>query len=155
MKLDNPQVVRPGDARGDADIRFAERLARLLDTYYLDPLLGLIPGVGDLLGTLLGCLVVAVAIRRKLPRVVVARMLLNLGVDGLVGIIPVVGDLFDVFHRGNLKNVALLRQRSHTHAAAPGDWLFVSAAAALFVAALVAPLLAVAWLGKWLLAHSG
>ena len=155
MALHNPDIIPPKDAHTDADIRFAEGLARLLDTYYLDPLLGLIPGVGDLIGTLLGFTVVVLGARRNLPRVVLARMLLNLGVDGLVGAIPVVGDLFDVFHHANSKNVALLRQRSHTHTAQPGDWLIVVGAGVVFVTALIAPLVAVAWLGKWLLTHNG
>src|SRR5690348_16002469 len=86
---------RVGD--GEGDIRAAETLARWLDDRFLDPLLGLVlPGVGDVVGSALGLYVVGVALRRRLPLVTVARMLMNLGVDALVGAVPLAGDLFDI-----------------------------------------------------------
>src|SRR5690606_40530037 len=65
-----------------------------------------------------------------LPRVVVARMLLNIGVDTLVGMIPVAGDVFDLLWRSNTRNLALLER--HQGELEPGarasDYLWVGGA---------------------------
>jgi hypothetical protein len=93
-------------------------LARMLDsaikipgtgvTFGLDPILGLVPGVGDLAGAVFSGYIVLTAARMGVPRSVLARMLLNLGTDTLVGSVPVLGDLFDVGFRANIRNSELL-----------------------------------------------
>lgn len=94
------------------------RLARLLDGAVripgtgirigLDPVLGLLPGVGDALSTLLsGWLVVRAAGLGASPATL-ARMVGNLLVDAAIGTLPVLGDLFDVGWRANERNLALL-----------------------------------------------
>src|ERR1051325_652965 len=101
----------------DRDLIAAEKLARWLDSRGLDPILGLLlPGIGDVLGSLAGLYTVFVAVRRRAPKVVIARMLLNLGIDALIGVVPVVGDLFDFAWKANKKNAALLR----AHVGQPG-----------------------------------
>jgi hypothetical protein len=103
----------------------AERLARLdtlahlLDTalvvpgtnirFGLDALVGLVPGVGDVLTTATSLYIVHEAYQLGAPKGLLLRMLGNVAVDGLVGIFPVVGDVFDTFWRANRRNVALLR----------------------------------------------
>jgi hypothetical protein len=74
----------------------------------LDPILGLLPGVGDFLAAVLSSYVVIAAARLGAPRPVLARMLMNLGVDTLVGVVPLLGDLFDVGWKANMRNAALL-----------------------------------------------
>ena len=112
----------------------AETLARWLDDRFLDPLLGLfVPGVGDVVGSVLGLYVVGVAWRRKLPLVTIARMLLNLGVDALVGAVPIAGDLFDFAWKANRRNVRLLRERHEARHDTAADWLRVIGAFALLV----------------------
>lgn len=107
-----PEELAP---RAPADLR---RLARLLDAAVripgtdirigLDPLLGLLPGVGDSLSSLLsGWLVVRAAGLGASPATL-ARMVGNLLVDAAIGTIPVLGDLFDVGWRANERNLALL-----------------------------------------------
>ncbi|MDB4966720.1 MAG: hypothetical protein JWN44_2409 [Myxococcales bacterium] len=136
----------------ERDIAAAETLARWMDDRYLDPLLGLvIPGVGDLVGSALGLYVVGVAVKRRLPLVTVARMLVNLGVDALVGAVPLLGDLFDVAWKANRRNVALLRQRHDARHNTAGDWLRVGGALALLVAGLAAPIVTAYYLLHWLL----
>jgi len=76
----------------------------------LDALIGLIPGVGDLLGSSLSSVIVFDAVRNRVPVPVLARMGLNLIVDALLGLIPGVGDLLDVAHRANRKNLRLLER---------------------------------------------
>lgn len=74
----------------------------------LDPILGLMPGLGDLAGAALSGYIVLTAARLGAPKAVLAKMLLNLGTDTLVGSVPVLGDLFDVGFRANIRNSELL-----------------------------------------------
>jgi hypothetical protein len=130
----------------------ATKLARLLDERYLDPILGLLlPGAGDVLGAALGLYAVGLAWRRKAPKVLIARMLLNLSVDLLGGAVPVLGDVWDFFFKANTKNLALLRTRLNKGAqpaARTSDWLLVVGAVLLFLVALAVPVTLV-----WLTVH--
>src|ERR1043166_3381905 len=117
------------------DIERARTLARVLDHYLVDPLLGLVlPGAGDLVGSLLGLYVVGVAVRRRMSPVVIARMLLNLAVDAAVGAVPLLGHIADFAFHANQRNVALLVDRRATGRATGRDWLAVAGALAVFAA---------------------
>jgi hypothetical protein len=130
----------------DAELVRVETLARWLDDRGLDPLLGLLlPGIGDLVGGLLGLYVIGVAVRRRLPGVVVARMLVNIGVDSLVGAVPVAGDLFDFAWKSNRRNVNLLKAH-RSRRSTWRDWLAVAGAAALALVAVTLPIVAIGWL---------
>ena len=95
-------------------------LARVLDSavkipgtnirFGVDPLVGLIPGLGDIAGALLSGYIVLVATRLGASAPVVARMLLNIAIDTILGSVPVLGDMFDVAWKSNQKNVALLER---------------------------------------------
>lgn len=74
-----------------------------------DALIGLVPGVGDLISAAVSGLIIVEARRLGAPRWLLARMAGNVAVDTIGGAIPLVGDLFDVAFRANLKNVRLLR----------------------------------------------
>jgi hypothetical protein len=97
-----------------------DRLATLLDTRFgipftkfrfgVDSLIGLAPGVGDVVTTALALYIVYEAHRLGVPKTVLARMLGNVAVDGLIGAVPVAGDLFDVMFRANRRNVGILRE---------------------------------------------
>jgi hypothetical protein len=76
----------------------------------LDPIIGLIPGLGDAIGCFISLYIVAAARRYGVSRATLARMGANIVIDYLVGVVPVVGDVFDVFWKSNQKNVALLRR---------------------------------------------
>jgi hypothetical protein len=76
----------------------------------LDPLIGLIPGIGDLIGALISMIIVARAVQVGVPRVAVARMLTNIAVDTVVGSIPVFGDAFDFGFKSNLKNLRIYEE---------------------------------------------
>jgi hypothetical protein len=94
-------------------------LANILDTAFVvpgtnirfgfDALIGLVPGIGDVITTAVSLFIVREAHALGASRIVVARMLANVALDGVVGAVPVVGDLFDVAWRANRRNVALLR----------------------------------------------
>ena len=99
-----------------ADLVRAHQLADLLDTRFsiggfrfgVDALVGLIPGVGDLIGALAGLYPLVVARRHNLGKVVQWRMGLNLLIEFGIGSIPVVGDVFDFGFKANVRNVKLL-----------------------------------------------
>lgn len=76
----------------------------------LDALLGLLPGVGDTVSSLVGSYIILIAHRLGAPAPVLARMVLNQGVDALVGLVPFAGDLFDLGFKSNVKNVRLLEE---------------------------------------------
>jgi hypothetical protein len=76
----------------------------------LDPLLGLVPGIGDLIGAVISLLIVARAVQAGVPRIAVARMVTNIAIDALIGAIPVVGDAFDFAFKANLKNLRIYEQ---------------------------------------------
>jgi hypothetical protein len=98
----------------------AELLAKVLDTtvkipgtpFYLglDPLLGLIPGIGDMLANLIGTVILVMAARLQVPQIVIARMSLNLLINGTIGAIPILGDLFSIWFRSHARNAELLRR---------------------------------------------
>jgi hypothetical protein len=76
----------------------------------LDPILGLVPGIGDLASALASIYIVLTGIQLGAPRSVVVRMIANIGIDTLVGSVPILGDLFDVGWKSNNRNVALIEE---------------------------------------------
>lgn len=75
-----------------------------------DALIGLIPGLGDLVGTLLSSYIIAVAASRGLPASALARMAINVGIEAIVGLLPIAGDLFDAAWKANQRNIRLMQQ---------------------------------------------
>jgi len=130
----------------------ARRLARLLDDLIrvpgtnigigLDPIIGLIPGVGDMIGGLMSSYILMVAAQEGVPASVLTRMLGNIALDSVVGVVPVLGDLFDVGMKANRRNVELLERYlatpSKTNAASRGIVAVVILAAILLVVGVIA-----------------
>lgn len=104
----------------------------------LDPLIGLVPGIGDTLGGLASLYAVLVAARLGAPPSVLARMGVNAGLDALVGAVPLVGDLLDFAFRGNLRNVELLEAWLERPAKTKRSSRLVVAAVVIAVVAIVA-----------------
>ncbi|MEO8271100.1 MAG: DUF4112 domain-containing protein [Aureliella sp.] len=75
-----------------------------------DSIIGLIPGVGDIITGIASASIVGYAVRLGVRKRVLVRMLANLGIDVTVGAIPLIGDLFDVAFKSNVRNVALLER---------------------------------------------
>jgi Domain of unknown function (DUF4112) len=76
----------------------------------LDPIIGLIPFVGDGISAIAGAYLVAEASRFRLPAVVLARMVINVLFDMTIGLIPFLGDLVDLVSKSNARNLALFRR---------------------------------------------
>ena len=143
----------PGtDLSRSGPVTRARGLARLLDDLIripgtnigigIDPIIGLIPGVGDMIGGLMSTYILMVAAQEGVPASVLARMLGNIAVDSLVGIVPVLGDLFDVGMKSNRRNVDLLERYlatpSKTRAASRGIVALILLAAILLVVGVIA-----------------
>ena len=91
----------------------------------LDPVVGLIPVVGDAVAAGVGLWVIGEAARFGVPRIVLGRMTLNLVVDVAIGAIPLLGDLFDFAFRSNSRNLALFRRHAlDPTASTRGDRMF-------------------------------
>lgn len=138
-----PEVVDPR-------IADVEALARWLDYAFELPggfrfglagIIGLIPGIGDIIDGLISLYIVIRAIQLRVPHVAIARMLVNIGIESLAGSIPLAGDLFDVAFKANRRNYQLLkrhltgppRQRAY-------DWLFLIGTLLLVLAGILLPL---------------
>lgn len=104
----------------DPGLNRARALARALDTavripgtqlrFGLDPILGLVPGVGDVAGAVLSGYIVLTGVRLGAPASVVTRMIANVAIDSLVGSVPILGDLFDAGWKSNIRNVTLIER---------------------------------------------
>jgi hypothetical protein len=112
-------TLRPTESEGRR-LERVERLANLLDNAVvipgtrfrigLDPLLGLVPGLGDALGALASAWILIEAAHFGAPPPVLLRMLYNIAIDTAIGAVPGAGDLFDFVWKSNTKNVRLLRR---------------------------------------------
>jgi len=131
--------------RGLAEV---ETIAWLLDNsipvpgtgrrFGVDALIGFVPVVGDLLSGGIGLFVVWRASRLGLPRIVVARMLVNSALDVAIGMIPFVGDAFDLWFKANTRNLAILRRHlEHPETSTRGDWLILIGLLGVLVAIVV------------------
>ena len=143
----------PDRSRGLAEV---EALAWLLDNsipvpgtggrrFGIDAVIGLVPGVGDLVSSAIGLFIVWRGARLGLPTVAVARMLAITAVDLAVGAIPIVGDAFDLWFKANTRNLAVMRSHlEQPDRSTRDDWLALLAivGAALLVVALVGWLVA-------------
>src|SRR5687767_15078831 len=137
----------------------AFRIPRLNIRFGLDAIIGVIPGLGDIITTLVSFYILAAAQRYGVPRITTLRMGLNIAIDAIIGAIPIVGDLFDVVWTANGRNVALVRRHINTplhlrQQARRGDWFYVVGTASVLVAILAAALyvayLVIATIVGWL-----
>ncbi|HEU5093425.1 MAG TPA: DUF4112 domain-containing protein, partial [Nitrospira sp.] len=91
--------------------------------------------------------ILGLATRLQLPRIVLARMSLNLLINGTVGAVPIVGDLFSVWFRSHTRNAALLREAAmRPDRETAVDWLYVSGIIGGTVATLLLAIAFVVWL---------
>lgn len=116
---------------------FAKFLADLLDQRFtipgtsirigLDPIVSLIPGIGDLLANLTGSLILLIAAQLGVPKIALARMGINVGINTILGAVPIFGDIISIWYRSNVRNVELLERylARRSKRVELSDWLFV------------------------------
>lgn len=152
-----PNDTPPSDDVREHLVEVADILGKVLDTTVripgtslsigFDPLIGLIPGVGDALANLIGTVILGIAARLRLPRIVLARMSLNLLINGTVGAVPIIGDMFSVWFQSHARNAVLLREAAlkpdrETHP----DWLYVGGIIGGTVLLMLLAIAGVVWL---------
>src|ERR1700678_3564611 len=149
----SPRMKRGGKAFDDENL---DMLSHLLDDFIkipgtsirfgLDGIVGLIPGIGDLIGGIASCIIIVAAWVRGVSYVTVARMVANVAIEVVVGSVPVLGDMFDIAWRANRRNYALLvgsvdEPRKHTIQ----SWFFLGGVCVVLAALVLLPMLLLAW----------
>ena len=118
----------------------------------LDPLIGLLPGGGDLVAGLISIYVIAEAARLGVPAATLGRMGLNILLEVVVGTVPMVGDLFDVVWKANARNVALLeRHIRHPRPSRRIDKLFAIALILILLTIVLGAAALSLMFGRWVL----
>ena len=113
----------------------------------LDPIIGLVPLIGDLASPLFTIAVLWHGRDLGIPKVVQLRMIFNAAIDGLIGAGPLAGDLFDFAWKSSQLNLALLERHAYAeHPANAGDWLCVVTMILLVVVIAAIPFVLAAWL---------
>jgi len=147
-----PEIVDPR-------IADVEALARWLDYAFELPggfqfglagIIGLIPGIGDVVDAIVSLFIIGRAIQLGIPRIAIARMLVNVAIEAIAGTVPLIGDLFDVAFKANRRNYQLLKIHL-THPGRPKlqDWLFLLATLALVLAGIALPIIGLVELAKY------
>jgi Domain of unknown function (DUF4112) len=134
----------------DPRLADVEAIARWMDYAFVLPggfrfgfagFIGLIPGLGDVMDALISLYIVNRALQLGIPRVGVARMVLNVAIEGLLGAAPFVGDLFDVVFKANRRNYVLLNSYLAQPQRQRGmDWLFLLATLLFVIAGVALPI---------------
>lgn len=135
-RADGDPIPAADPARVEIDDPFIAFVARMMDSVIsvpgtririgLDPIIGMIPGIGDTATALTSLMLILKSARYGLPRIVIARMVLNVLINSGVGAIPVFGDLFSVWFRSNVRNYDLLRRFARPiRPSTRPDWTFV------------------------------
>lgn len=145
----------PG-AHERSSVEALRRWAVLLDSIFrvpgtnirfgLDAIVGLVPGIGDLVSPAFTVMVLLTGFQMRVPAVIQARMVLNATIDMLIGLVPLAGDLADVAWKADLKNVALL-ERHALPGTKPttGDYVFVCLCIAIVFLVAVTPAVLLLW----------
>lgn len=158
------------DPAAEARLRAAERriaaVAWLLDNsipipgtrrrFGIEPIIGLIPGAGDLLSAGMGVAILFESARFRLPLIVMVRMVANTLLDLAAGTIPFLGDLFDFAYKSNSRNLELFRRYAQDPGSPTGEHrAFVLGLVLVIIGALALALTAVGWLLNELLRLTG
>lgn len=101
-------------------LKWVERISGLMDDQFklpgsnfrfgLDPIINLIPFIGDISGFIVSAALVLVMAKNGVSRKVVILMVLNICIDALIGGIPLIGNVFDFYYKSNSLNIKLLKE---------------------------------------------
>jgi hypothetical protein len=138
-----PEVVDPRIADVEAVARWFDYAFRLPGGFRfgLAGIIGLIPGIGDIIDALISLYIVTRAIQLGIARVAIARMLVNVGIEAVAGAVPFLGDLFDIAFKANKRNYQLLKSHlAHPLRQRARDWWLLVATLALVLAGIALPI---------------
>jgi len=120
----------------------------------IDGIIGLVPGLGDVVAGILSLVIPVAAWTRGVPYVALARMAVNVGIGVLVGSIPLLGDAFDIAWKPNRRNYQLMQRhigqpRRHSWK----DWAFLAALVCAVAIVFAIPIAVFVWCLFWLNQH--
>ena len=158
----NPRFQKASSLFADENLNF---LSHLLDDWFrvpgtsirfgLDGIIGLVPGLGDIIGGLASSLLVVAAWARGVPYVTLVRMVVNIAIEVLLGTIPLLGDAFDIAWKANRRNYALIVRHLHQPRQQKWrDWVFLLVIAVALGAIFLAPVLLIVWFLAWAGRHA-
>jgi hypothetical protein len=149
---DAPDELKKGI--GKAIAPWAEKLVRGLDDLIrvpgtnigigLDPIIGFfLPGAGDFATGAGSVALLFLALKHRIPTMVIGKMILNIAIDTAVGTVPIVGDLFDLLFKSNRRNLDLIEQYRDNPKLKPttGDYLLVIGGIILAILSVILPML--------------
>ncbi|MGA8030591.1 MAG: DUF4112 domain-containing protein [Bryobacteraceae bacterium] len=146
-----PEVVDPRIADVEAVARWFDYAFALPGGFRfgIAGIIGLIPGIGDVVDAVVSVYIVVRAIQLGIARVAIARMLVNIGIEALAGAVPLIGDIFDIAFKANRRNYQILK----IHLLQPKrqsayDWLFLILTVVLVMASILLPLIGLVELVK-------
>ncbi len=155
------EVLPPEPTRFERDEQLIRFVAQLMDSMFvipgtnirfgIDPLLGLVPGIGDAIDAFVSSFLIVQSARCGVPKIVLIRMAANVLINAIGGALPVAGDAFSFWFKSNLMNYELLRRHASTRkASTAGDWLFVGGLVlvilATFALTITGLIVAVRWI---------
>jgi hypothetical protein len=169
-----PEILPPANAplpgsaltlRQRAERLFSDEnldfFAHLLDDWFripftpirvgLDGLIGLIPGLGDVIAGIASFVLVLAAWIRGVPYVTLVRMMVNIAIEVLIGSIPLFGDVFDIAWKANRRNYRLMmRHLRQPHEHTWKDYVFLLSLLAAVLAILAIPIIVLLLIIIWI-----
>jgi Domain of unknown function (DUF4112) len=159
-----PEILSPRVKSGKKifDDENLDILSHLLDDFIkvpgtpvrfgLDGIVGVIPGIGDLIGGIASCIIILAAWVRGVSYATVMRMVANVVIEVSVGSIPILCDMFDIAWRANRRNYALLtgsiyEPRKYTIQ----SWFFLAALCLVLAALVIVPMILVTWMAAYIM----
>ena len=112
----------------------------------LDPLIGLIPGFGDMAGAVVSSLIIMRAVQSGVAKSAILRMVINVALDSLCGAIPFFGDVFDFAFKSNAYNLRIYREALRGERKPLRDWFFILFVALVLLAIIVLPIIGLIYL---------
>lgn len=138
---------------------WVERLARLMDTQFrfpgtnfrfgLDPIMNLVPVLGDVSGFLLSSVILATMLKHGVSRKLAILMALNILVDTVIGAIPVLGQIFDFYYKANTRNIRLLREHYEEGKHQGSGWGLILCIFLVLLAVLAGMIYLLIKFGEW------
>jgi len=120
----------------------------------IDPLIGLIPGFGDMAGAVVSSILIARAMQSGIAKSAILRMVINVALDSLAGAIPFVGDIFDFAFKSNVYNLRIYREALRGERKPLRDWFFILFVVLALLAIIVLPIVGLIYLTRVLISFN-
>jgi hypothetical protein len=137
-------MFTPGSGNKQEQLKWLERIATLMDKAFripgtnikigFDPIIGLVPIIGDLIAFGISSILIFAAFTSGASGKVMIKMLINIAFDTLAGSLPGLGNVFDFFYRANTRNYTLLREHWQEGKHMGSGWGYIVLAVGILLA---------------------